>query len=375
MDDLASLKKAMAGVHGVYSVQDYFTVGAAREVQEGKNMAGAALDAGVEHFVFSSVGGAERNSGIHHFETKWEIENHIRKLGLPATMIRPAGFMENYYIPPLEKQLLKGRLLDPIRAGKPLQTIASDDIGKFISLAFAQPDRFIGLELEIAGSELTRPDTADVFSRVLGRRVKAYHLPLPLVRLSMGKEWYQMFAWLNKNGFQADIPALRRDYPDVPLTSLEEWLRREGWAGRREITVKRDSMGRPAPAALPVAAGGPSRRRPARQRRLHSIPVLPSLGSVATITIDIEEVTISCPARSLSPAAARPRSTRIQARRTDGSSTPTSLKGQRSSSSSTDSWCVPTRMRRPLTRAASTSRWTGSFSRTPTPITGRAYRC
>jgi uncharacterized protein YbjT (DUF2867 family) len=96
MDDLASLQKAMAGVRGVYSVQDYFTVGAAREVQEGKNMADAALGAGVEHFVFSSVGGAERKSGIAHFETKWEIENHIRKLALPATMIRPAGFMENY---------------------------------------------------------------------------------------------------------------------------------------------------------------------------------------------------------------------------------------------------------------------------------------
>src|SRR6516164_8088918 len=177
MDDLASLKKAMTGVHGVYSVQDYFTVGAAREIQQGKNMAGAALNAGVEHFVFSSVGGAERKSGIAHFETKWEIENHIRKLGLPATMIRPAGFMENYYIPPLEGQLLKGRLFDPVRADRPLQTIASDDIGKFISLAFAQPGRFTGLELEIAGSELTSPQTAEVFSRVLGRRVKTHHLP------------------------------------------------------------------------------------------------------------------------------------------------------------------------------------------------------
>jgi uncharacterized protein YbjT (DUF2867 family) len=80
MDDLASLNRAMVGVHGVYSVQDYFTVGAAREVQEGKNMADAARDAGVEHFVFSSVGGAERRTGICHFETKWEIENHIRRL-------------------------------------------------------------------------------------------------------------------------------------------------------------------------------------------------------------------------------------------------------------------------------------------------------
>jgi uncharacterized protein YbjT (DUF2867 family) len=91
MDDLASLKKAMVGVHGVYSVQDFFAAGAAREVQQGKNMADAALDAGVEHFVFSSVGGAERKSGIPHFETKWEIEKHIRKLGLPATVFRPVG--------------------------------------------------------------------------------------------------------------------------------------------------------------------------------------------------------------------------------------------------------------------------------------------
>jgi uncharacterized protein YbjT (DUF2867 family) len=249
MDDLASLKKAMAGVRGVYSVQDYFTAGAAREVQEGKNMADAALDAGVDHFVFSSVGGAERESGIAHFETKWEIENHIRKLGLPATVIRPAGFMENFFMPQLEKQILKGRLFNPVRADRRLQVIASDDIGKFISLAFAQPDRFIGLELEIAGSELNSPETADVFSRVLGRRVKAHHLPLPVVRLSMGKEWYQMFIWLNQGGFQADIPALRRDYPDAPLISLEEWLRREGWAEKRKITVKRDNMGRRIPAA------------------------------------------------------------------------------------------------------------------------------
>src|SRR5262249_51686528 len=129
-------------------------------------------------------------------------------------MIRPVGFMENYYIPLLEKQLLKGRLFDPVRARRPLQTIASDDIGKFISIVFTQPDRFIGLELEIAGSELTGPEAAEVFSRVLGRRVKVHQLPMIAVKLSMGKEWYQMFTWLNESGFQADISALRRDYPE-----------------------------------------------------------------------------------------------------------------------------------------------------------------
>jgi len=249
MDNLASLKKAMVGVQRVYSVQDYFTAGASREVQQGKNMADAALDAGVEHFVFSSVGGAERNSGVDHFETKWEIEQHIRNLGLPATVFRPVGFMENYFIPRLEAQILKGRLLNPIRSEKPLQTIASDDIGKFVGLAFAQSQRFIGLELEIAGSELTTPQAAQVFSRVLVRPVKFHRLPMPVVRLSMGKEWYQMFTWLNASGFEADIPGLRRDYPEVSLTSLEAWLRREGWEQRRKITVKRDSMERPISTA------------------------------------------------------------------------------------------------------------------------------
>jgi uncharacterized protein YbjT (DUF2867 family) len=52
----------MAGAYGVYSVLDFWTVGAKREVQQGKNIANAALAVGIEHLVFSSVGGAERNA-------------------------------------------------------------------------------------------------------------------------------------------------------------------------------------------------------------------------------------------------------------------------------------------------------------------------
>lgn len=75
--------------------------------------------------MYSSVDGAERNSCIDHWESKWEIEKHIRKLGLPATMLRPAAFMDNYHIDKVEIALLKGKLMDPIRADKPYQTIAT----------------------------------------------------------------------------------------------------------------------------------------------------------------------------------------------------------------------------------------------------------
>jgi uncharacterized protein YbjT (DUF2867 family) len=203
----------MTGADGIFSAQDYWSVGADREVA--------------------------------HWQTKWQIEQHIRRLELPATILRPAAFMENYYIPAVEKSLLKGRLADPIKPDVPYQTIASDDIGKFVALAFAQPHDFIGRELEIAGSSLTNRQAVEVFSRILGRPVKYRRLPMPIVRVVLGREYYQMFRWFNRGGFEADIAALRRDYPDVPLRSVEEWLREEGWEGRRRIAVARDKMGRP----------------------------------------------------------------------------------------------------------------------------------
>jgi len=232
LEDPASVARAAVGVYGIYSVQDFWAVGAKREVQQGKNVAEAAKKGGVKHFVYSSVGGAERNTGIPHWESKWEVEKYIRSLGLSTTVIRPAAFMEMYYVDQVEIGILKGKLADPIRGDKPYQTIATDDIGAFVALAFGRPTEFIGKELEIAGSELTNLEAAKVFSRVLGKPVKFQKLPLPLVRLILGKEFYVMFRWFNEAGFKADIPGLRRAYPEIHLHTLEEWLRNEGWHKR-----------------------------------------------------------------------------------------------------------------------------------------------
>ena len=88
------------------------------------------------------------------------------------------------------------------------------------------------MELEIAGSELTPRQTADIFSSVMGKPVKYGRLPMLAARLLLGKEFYAMFRWFNRDGFQANIPELRRKYPEVHLHSLEEWLREDGWDKR-----------------------------------------------------------------------------------------------------------------------------------------------
>jgi uncharacterized protein YbjT (DUF2867 family) len=232
LEDPASLERAAHGVYGIFSVQDYWVAGFRREVQQGKNLADTAKKAGVAHFVYSSVGGAERNTGIAPWETKWEIEKHIRKLGLPATILRPAGFMELYHMLELEVGLLMGQFPDPVHPDKNYQSIATDDVGAFVALAFDRPKEFIGMELEIAGSELTPRQTAGVFSRVMGKRVKYVKLPMLAYRILLGKDFHAMFRWLNRDGFHANIPELRRKYPEIHLHSLEEWLREDGWDKR-----------------------------------------------------------------------------------------------------------------------------------------------
>jgi uncharacterized protein YbjT (DUF2867 family) len=230
LDDFKSLRTAMDGVDGAFSVQNWWETGATREIQQGKNVADAARAVGLRHLVYSSVGGADRSAPITHWQTKWQIECHIRELALPATILRPASFMETYYIPAVEKGILGGTLRDPIRREKRYQLIATDDIGAWAALAFSRPETFLGRALEIAGDELTNPQIAATFSEVLGRPVKFRRLPLFLTRVVLGKEFYQMFKWFNEEGYRADIRALKSEHPEAQVTPLRQWLQREGWA-------------------------------------------------------------------------------------------------------------------------------------------------
>ena len=75
---------------------------------------------------------------------------------MPATMIRPAAFMETYYIDQVELGILKGKLADPIRGDKTYQTIAADDIGAFVALAFERPTEFIGTGINVPGLYVLR---------------------------------------------------------------------------------------------------------------------------------------------------------------------------------------------------------------------------
>jgi uncharacterized protein YbjT (DUF2867 family) len=221
MTDRASLREAMKGVHGVYSVQSNTTAGIDGEIRQGKLAADVAAECGVAHFVYSSVGGAERNSGVPHFESKWQIEEHIRKLGLAATILRPAAFMENFSKGPMRAVVLS-MMKTLVPDTKPLQLIAVRDIGAFAALAFDQPQEFAGHAIELAGDALTRTQTIATLKGAGLSPVISLRVPALLTR-RMPEDFRLMFDWFAEHGYQADIPKLRALRPE--LLTLAAWAK------------------------------------------------------------------------------------------------------------------------------------------------------
>jgi uncharacterized protein YbjT (DUF2867 family) len=222
LNHLASLRTAMEGVYGVFSALSSTEAGVAVEERQGKAVADVAKEAGVSHFVYSSVGGAERESGIPHFESKWHVENYLHERGLPVTILRPAFFMDNFRSIVSEEADQTLSIKMALRPETVLQMIAVDDIAAFAALAFEQKTMFPGKEIEIAGDELTPVQIAEVFQRVLGKPVRFIEVPVEQLR-RVNAEMGSMFAWFNQSGYQADIAALRQLYP--ALKTLEAWLK------------------------------------------------------------------------------------------------------------------------------------------------------
>ena len=227
MDDRSDIDRVLEGAYGVFSVQNFWETGYEREVQQGKTVADAAKAAGVEHFVYSSVGSAHRQTGIPHFESKWEVEEHVRQIGLPYTTLRPVWFMQNWEM--MRGVVLGGTLAQPLDPDKPFQQVAVEDVGAFAAIAFERPDEWIGREVDLAGDEQTMPEIAETFGRVAGKKIGYYQVPWDQFEDQMGEEFARQYWWFNDVGYEADIAALRQEYPE--LTSFERYLRSHGWEG------------------------------------------------------------------------------------------------------------------------------------------------
>ena len=227
-DDAASLERALEGVWGVFAMQNTWEAGVEREEAQGKRIAEIAKAKGVQHFVYTSVASAHRQTGIPHFDNKWRVEETVRTLGFPSyVIIRPVFFMENFLSPWFKPAIDQGKLMVGIQPETVLQMIAVEDIGKYGLLAFEQHGELNARAIDLAGDAHTMPETARILGEAARRTMSFEQVPIAEVRKA-SEDYGIMLEWFDRVGYDVDVPGTAKQYGIRP-TSLKEWAASAPW--------------------------------------------------------------------------------------------------------------------------------------------------
>ncbi|MEU0549985.1 NmrA/HSCARG family protein [Micromonospora sp. NPDC005979] len=240
LDDPASLLAAAQGMDGLFSIPfpDVANLQGDAELTRGRNVVEAARRAGVAHVVHSSVSGAgdfhrsqpgwaEGRWDRHYWESKAAIDEMVRTGGFAHwTVLAPSTFMENLvgwsY---LFGDWSSGTIITGFAADTQLPWVAVDDIGEAAAIAFTDPGRLDGLDVELAGDLLTMTEVAAILSEVTGRTISAPVLtPREAVERGLLPAMVNSVERINENGSPAR-PEITRAL-GLPTTDFRTWARR-----------------------------------------------------------------------------------------------------------------------------------------------------
>lgn len=229
LEDRASLDGVLNGAGGLYSVQDFLEAGVEAEERQGKTLTAAAAASDIEHMVYTGASTMDRNTGVPHLDSKWNVEMAVRNSGKPWTAFRPAAFMDNWE---WERESIAedGAIHYPMRPAMPYAQIACDDIGRMVVLAFEQPDMWAGKASPITGDISTMEEVAATLGRVIGRDVVYSQTTYTQAGEVMGEELMLMFKSFDELGMDGSPYNLRQWLGEI--TDFDTYLRNAGWGGK-----------------------------------------------------------------------------------------------------------------------------------------------
>ncbi len=189
IDDEASLRRALEGVHGAYFVTFFWAhFSPEKEVAQVRNMAAAAKDAGVRHAVWSTLEDTRRwvpledtrmptlmgRYKVPHFDAKGESDRFFTEAGVPTTFLLTSFYWDNLiHFGMGPKRGPDGTLAITLPMGaQPLSGIAAEDIGRCAYGVFRRGEALVGRTVGIAGGHLTGEEMAASLSRALGQPVR-----------------------------------------------------------------------------------------------------------------------------------------------------------------------------------------------------------
>lgn len=229
LNNRPSLRPAVEGADTVVIITNIWTAGFDRQIDQGRNIADVAVEAGVGHLVFSGAGYHDRDLGIAALEPAGSVERYIKGLDVASTFLRPVWFMHN--LEPAFEDILDGTLGLPVQRGVKLQMIDVDDVGRAVARVVAEPAEFSGEGFDLAGDEHTLAEMATILSDITGADVQPFHVPNEEARKDMGDAMGELFEWFNEEGYDVDIEALERRL-GFEFTSFRDYLEKNGWSDK-----------------------------------------------------------------------------------------------------------------------------------------------
>lgn len=170
LTDVASLRHAMTGVRTLFLLNALV----ADELTQSLQALNVAREAGIQRIVYLSVINADKYAEVPHFTSKHTVERMIDRLGLPATILRPAYFMQNdIAIQPV----IEGYGVFPMPIGATgVAMVDARDIADIAVAELLRRDRaeepLPSVTLDVAGNELFTGESATaVWSKALGRPI------------------------------------------------------------------------------------------------------------------------------------------------------------------------------------------------------------
>ena len=169
-DDPSALERALRGAGALVLILEDPDTGPAERLRHGRNLIDAAARAGVGHIVFAAATGPD-----HHrlsCDVSAETERYLGRQDVPATVLRPATFMEEvpwYWLSRFGRDLT---LATPFGASNRLPLVALDDVGALVALAVTRGEDFAGRTIHVAGDTQTPLDIAARLSDALGEPVR-----------------------------------------------------------------------------------------------------------------------------------------------------------------------------------------------------------
>jgi len=229
LGDAASVRQAAQGVDTMFLMGNSYEAGTEEETHQGIIAADAAKAAGIGHLIYSSVGDADKATGIPHFESKVRVERHIAGLGIPYTISAPVAFMENAVAPWSIAGLRQGVHAFALPPRRAVQLVAVADIGAFVAALAERRETVFGKRFDIAGDELAGEEQAKILSQAIGRPIAYQEIPIAVMR-QQSEDAALMFEWFDRTGYSADIAALRRNFPEVGWHGFADWARDFDWS-------------------------------------------------------------------------------------------------------------------------------------------------